>query len=509
MKNLILFLMSTFPGSLDRRNVFRTSDGDLIDDCISQLEPVVKWMLRCFPDDELEMVSLCTEKTLTEGKDEYRSAYDFFCHRICLDQGTICGDSVELKKEEEAKNSSYKTKVMMRCSADQRLHFIEVPIDEDNMIPALCDAVDLIRDWKKETGEEGHLWIDTHGGLRDQSSAINSVISLLEVDGIRSDEIRILGVKFSQNRGKEPDVIVDQKEAYDMLEFVSGMNDFFHFGRAELLVRYYQKYPSQEADSILKALRKVSEGTQFCDAVLYKEGLDELGDALPALEETNSILLSMFSDYFKRNFGRLLDPDSRTDLEIIKWALDNKLYQQTLTMIESYMPDELYRKGIFRFVSRDGLLPKAVFEGYIYRNCQISTLQRPRRGRNCDKIAYFVEWIQEKETENPFRQNTENDECFLPGRDRERMELSVKIRQRGREVTMSRNVELTTDLPMDDEIRKKAGLLFWMHQMIKDIRNKFNHSNPDRPPMDKIIELMNEYVRYAQELYLIVDSAGM
>ena len=53
------------------------------------------------------------------------------------------------------------------------------------------------------------------------------------------------------------------------------------------------------------------------------------------------------------DYGRLLTEEKISGLELVKWAYRKKLYQQTLTIIESKIPLEIVEKGILYYARDD------------------------------------------------------------------------------------------------------------------------------------------------------------
>jgi hypothetical protein len=69
-------------------------------------------------------------------------------------------------------------------------------------------------------------------------------------------------------------------------------------------------------------------------------------DDMPELESNIFLLIAhtIWMDY-----GKLVSEEEITGIELIKWAYRKKLYQQTLTIIESKIPLEFVQKGILYY----------------------------------------------------------------------------------------------------------------------------------------------------------------
>ena len=116
-----------------------------------------------------------------------------------------------------------------------------IDLAEENLTPAISETINTIRSiWNEsETNNKPKLWIDTQGGFRYISPVINAVISLLKTSG--EERIEPSGIySISYNRDNDIQPIVDQTNTYQIFQFVSGINEFTRYGRAEQLTDYYE-----------------------------------------------------------------------------------------------------------------------------------------------------------------------------------------------------------------------------------------------------------------------------
>lgn len=70
--------------------------------------------------------------------------------------------------------------------------------------------------------------------------------------------------------------------------------------------------------------------------------------AIENLPETDT-MLSIFSEYIRRDYGELLDRNRRTPVQIIKRCTEKGLLQQALTFAESLMPAFIMNSGFLLF----------------------------------------------------------------------------------------------------------------------------------------------------------------
>ena len=227
------------------------------------------------------------------------------------------------------------------------IRFNYVTVDEKNPLEGLGNTVNAIRDIYscKEEGCDIELWVDTHGGFRDITFIMASLLSLLKSEGIEPK--KKYGVQFGNNNA-----IIEQPIMFEMFDFVTGMNDFFNYGSANVLKG--KDYSKSNKKDLLVAMDKIAQGTQFCDPYLYKDGVIDLINYKKSVSEPHRINdeIDIFESNIFNDFKDILDVEPEgvdLDFAIIKRCLEKELYQQTLTFIENLMPKYFYEKRILYY----------------------------------------------------------------------------------------------------------------------------------------------------------------
>ena len=393
---VLLMAMSTFPGSEDDKEKKLSinkyirpknceSEG-FIDDCRGQLEPVAKLMLeKGFSEADFVIIStdatVNNEYTIIESNqdntdkrklDRKFTATKYFVKRI----KDYLNDKLGYEFNEQDNDQENKI-IIIDEKTKKKVIFSIVMIDENNPLIGMGEAVEVIRKIKqsyekyKSDEDEIELWVDTHGGYRDVSVMMTSLLSLLENEGINHKYI--YGIHWPV--GKD---IFEQNNMFEMFKFVTGMNDFFNFGSASVLKELEEKRNERRKERIannksaeidnqseedvkeeefLDILNKIAQGTQFCDPYLYRTGVGDLIKYKKGLgdDENNEIKneLDIFKESIFSDFGDELfkmKPDSvDLDLAIIERCVEKKLYQQALTFIEALMPRYFSQKEILYY----------------------------------------------------------------------------------------------------------------------------------------------------------------
>lgn len=267
-----------------------------------------------------------TERAINVLKEEQNSCHytsvEYLIHRIGY---YITGKADFLKNGEEVGRNLFNQKqrqefeydITGETSKKNTLRFILIKIDEKHSEDGLKDALNYL---KEECKEGDALWIDTHGGFREISMLMTSLVSLLRVYHIVPE--KVLGVLHDlQNRSS---MIVEQKQMLDINLFVAGMEEFVNYGSIRILKKYYddlwntktvqtedRKKSIEQTKEWLLEMEKIADGIQLCDLRLFRSGiadLKELVNSWSALEDSTveeglglDAYLSIFVDYISRH----------------------------------------------------------------------------------------------------------------------------------------------------------------------------------------------------------------
>jgi len=340
--NFLLLAMSTFNFEKNTekkilpkyRYITAESDDDT-KEYYSQLEPVSREIISngIIPD---QIIVLCTKETLKEEK-FYLS--DDLEHEVCYSPYNF-----------------YKERISEYLPDGKKDIFSCVDIDTSNINLGIINTANLIIRKKAEIEKnlaendetEFKLWIDTQGSFRDLVFIMNAVMNLLKIQKITI--AGIYSVQFTKQRNPES-IIKEQTDNYRIFDFVSGMNEFIMYGRADQLLNYYQSN-SPDLMNILNAMKNVADSIQMCDPRGFLEYKKQLKEAISEYEEqhldNSEELFRIFINEVKNDYGVLLK-DECTNIDIIDWFYRKQFYQQALTFIESKIPSELCEKNIIAF----------------------------------------------------------------------------------------------------------------------------------------------------------------
>lgn len=458
----------------------------------SQLEPVSREIIKRIRNNQDEIIEqiivLCTKETLQkesfylsndlEHEVQY-SAYEFYKERI----------SGVLREEE-------------------RDIFSCIDIDLSNINLGIINAANLIINKKaeieKSSGEsnqaEVKLWIDTQGSFREIILIMNAIMNLLKMQ-----KISIAGIFSAQfNKNSEPaSIIREQTENYRIFDFVSGMNEFIMYGRADQLNNYYRNNCSNPLmKKILNAMKEVADSIQMCDPSGFLEHKTQLSTAISEYEkqqkDISKELFAIFIHEVKDDYGVLLK-DECTNIDIIDWFYRKQFYQQALTFIESKIPSELCEKNIIRF---------------IYNKDKLNELKRNDNKAFEDDDNYILYQFlmpiskytikglfKKADSENKLQKNIiENKiiyECNKRGLLSNESNGVFEVNKNGESLKM----ELYDTIKKEIDSLRKFLFLF---TILKNERNNFNHmsdKSKDRAVKQELDFIISLFIEWGKKLY--------
>ena len=471
-KNIIVLSMSTLGEKVYPCNFVYKENDKTGEEYYSQLEPISRMILE--REGSLDkIIILATESTKKEqefildpnGKNEKRtcSAIDFYKERMGL------------KNEEKMKI---------------------VDVEEKEFTPAISKVVETIRSLytEKNSEDELKLWIDTQGGFRNITLVMNAIISLLKTDNIEPDGI--YSVNFNSKAKLQP--IIDQTETYKIFQFVSGINEFSRYGRAEQLEDYYDSISPENTPKVIRKMKNITEAIQMCNMIEFEKYLKELKNLVKNRSDASEKeLLDIFWKQIENDYGQLLE-ESCTGLDIVEWFYKKKFYQQAITYIESKLPREWVERGILSCkVSKSRLNDLKTYLNKEWAKDENMIIDGI--GIQC------FNWNSIKESgkdANEFDDRSKLKNARTDGYKTVKRKWSVrnsyynKIEKKSKVIwsTISIKNETNADTVMD---------MILLYKLLKNERNKFNHMSDknDRADQETLGKVIRLFIECGREIY--------
>lgn len=413
-------------------------------------------VLACLDESKNERMSL------SNGQIGY-SAIEYLIYRICY---YVTGKQGIFGEEEVArcfKNKNGNEGVVDTYELELKgktLRFIVMEVNENDLNEGIYHTLKWIQD-EHQKGDT--LWIDTHGGFRDMVMVLSALVSLLKVNGIIPE--RVLGTQYDSKRQLQK--IVEQKQVIEINRFVSGIEEFINYGSVRILEEYYENIdPENSLKGQLDAMKKISEGMQTCDLEILRQGLTEIKHNYSQKNQGKDLYLLAFMDYIHGDYENLLKNDENLIVYVIEYCFNRGLYQQTLTFMESGMPQWIHDKNIVHYEDQNV---------NVYRrfNKMLEEIKRNIKEQYEEKWE-FLELVEE------FRQKKN---CF-----------SQCICEKANEI-------LREELNFERDSEEKIITFLILHKILKECRNQYNHAGERRRVgLQDIKDMLSAYLEFAKNL---------
>ena len=244
---------------------------------------------------------------------------------------------------------------------------------------------------KISASEPENVYADMTGGMRNSSMLMLSIMRLLEYNGIKvkqvfysnwdkdtainteniSNYISLKGCSPKSEKveakKKEPNIIDDVTNIYQLNNLIAGAEEFNKFGIADTLSIYLKNKNCCSSDSLndlIDSMNNFSEYIKLCRAGNFDNAIKDLSDKKDTFKIKNnsnytndrlfySLILPIIEKKYTKLFTIKDKPKKEQYLEIIKWCVDNGFLQQALTLCAEWIPDYIVQSNILYYVDSD------------------------------------------------------------------------------------------------------------------------------------------------------------
>lgn len=225
----------------------------------------------------------------------------------------------------------------------------------ENYVPAQ-NVAQIVKALNEVEAEQVNVYMDMQGLASAEGYTILAVLSMLSNDPNSRIFIKeIITSHYRPGRFANP---IDNREMkrYDINNLVSGMSAFIRYGKVDEIQAYWNErgIENPHVESLLYAMRRVDEGISLCNTADLESGIVMLKNVFAntpkeELPEVESNIFRILEDTIRQDYGPLLEGDTVDPIELVKWAMKKKFYQQSLTIIESRMPQNIVDSGILYY----------------------------------------------------------------------------------------------------------------------------------------------------------------
>ena len=140
-------------------------------------------------------------------------------------------------------------------------------------------------------------------------------------------------------------------------DLVAAAHAFLNYSKTDMLVDFWEKYgeKNERISSMIYAARHVDMGMSMCNLSEVQGGIQRLREIFSdsrSWEEDGEfgILFGIIAESIQADYKSLLEGSGRVSfIELIKWAYRHQLYQQVLTLVETYAPANLVGTGMLYY----------------------------------------------------------------------------------------------------------------------------------------------------------------
>ena len=257
--------------------------------------------------------------------------------------------------------------------------------------------------------------------------------------------------------------ICDSTNVFDVSKLAAGIQAFLNYGKADKIVEIWERSGGQDkrVSGMIYAIRRVDMGLSMCNMQEVEKGILRLRELFRSDSRWNELsyegaLFNVIAESIKKDYGVLLEGDGEIPfIDLLKWAYRHQFYQQTLTLIESKVPDQLVNSGIFYYCGDEG---EAGHVTELF--AQQRLLLKPFESHKMDDINYyFIKYYDRGRVAR--------------GRDKDIPEAYAALRTKSVE---NKNPNLISGRTACDNMQTLHNLLYaYYHVCI--VRNKINHAD--------------------------------
>lgn len=466
-KNVLLLSMSILRGTNIPLSHYCYKDEKI--EGYSQLEPVPKLLIKQGKLDKILVLATPETQKIDENK-------------------TICLEGKGVNPDEQSACDVFEQEIKKYAEAEKKqIDITRIDLDENALYKGINDAVHQLRKYSKMY--EMSLYLDIHGGPRDQQLIIEAILSLLKIENIKPE--MVYTVETDGKATKEKPGIIKQKNPFDAFTFVSGITEFINYGRAETLSKYLDDVgEAGQKKGLVDLIKNLADDIQICDIGGFESHLSELyskygqeGDKPKEMDGYLGIFLqNIWDDYGIKLLNK------RTSVELLKWCKRKGFYQQALTIIESKMPayicEHYFNTNIEE--KKDEIDQAKEEMGKYWENYVNYGFEQCMRAMFPKRKMMDINKVEEEKRKT--RAYWKFGEGIFKGK------ISKK---NSTEISMT---------PCDGFLNKNKAndlnILLQIHRVLKEQRNNVNHASDDesRPSTENLFKTIDWYIELAEEL---------
>ncbi len=243
---------------------------------------------------------------------------------------------------------------MLEENKNAAMRFIPIPSDSSMSIETIDS---IVRQTLHDKRADVNIYMDIQGlGAIDGNTLISTFLLTNNRTGFRCSVKGL--INSHRYPGRFFGEVSNMIKSYEIRNLITGLDLFLNYGKADLLKSYWNSMDvtDPDADRLFYGMDCVDEGISLCNVNLIACGINVIRNTIQhpkcAPEERN-IYLQIIINAITSDYGALLRGDTLSIPELLKWSLRKELFQQTLTIIESKVPEDMVKRGIYYYAKSE------------------------------------------------------------------------------------------------------------------------------------------------------------
>ncbi len=243
---------------------------------------------------------------------------------------------------------------MLEQNRNTTMKFIRIP-QACSMSIETIDSI--VRQTLHDEKADVQIFMDIQGlGAIDGNTLISTFLLTNHKTGYRC---RVSGLI---NSHKSPDRLFGEVSnvihSYEIQKLITGLDLFLNYGKADMLKSYWYSMGIEDSDAkrLFYGMDCVDEGISLCNVDLIACGIKVIKKTIQnpkCAPENRNIYMQIILNALISDYGALLKGENLSIPELLKWSLRKEFFQQTLTIIESKVPEDMVKRGIYYYAKTD------------------------------------------------------------------------------------------------------------------------------------------------------------
>ena len=165
--------------------------------------------------------------------------------------------------------------VLLEGNENVKVRFIPTRLGDDGKLPV--DNILQLVNAVTEGHDEVEIYVSLHGDDPTDNYVLMNVLDIIKT--IPDSNITVKGIITTLDEdNKMVGTISDDTESYNISELVAATKTFLSYGKADLIVDYWEKYGShnERIESMIYAMRHIDAGISLCNISEIENGINKL-----------------------------------------------------------------------------------------------------------------------------------------------------------------------------------------------------------------------------------------